>query len=184
MPVAVNVSERSLLDVRFPDEVGALLARWEVPEGHLQLELTERSVIGDLAVATGVVEGLHALGVRLSVDDFGTGYSSLSRLRDLPLNELKIDRSFVKEMAEDGQGVAIVRSAIDLGHHLGLEVVAEGVERADTLEELCALGCDSAQGYLLLRPLPADEVTAWLRGGGVSAPDGSPALAGRRSGRA
>jgi diguanylate cyclase (GGDEF)-like protein len=186
MPVAVNVSERSLLDVRFPDEVGALLARWEVPEGHLQLELTERSVIGDLAVATGVVEGLHALGVRLSVDDFGTGYSSLSRLRDLPLNELKIDRSFVTEMAEDGQGVAIVRSAIDLGHHLGLEVVAEGVERADTLEELRALGCDSAQGYLLLRPLPADEVTAWLRGvgGGVSAPDGSPALAGRRSGRA
>ena len=163
LPVAVNVSERSLLDPSFPDEIEARLASWGLSDGDLQLELTERSLIGDLAVATDVVERLHALGVRLSVDDFGTGYSSLSRLRDLPINELKIDRTFVTDMAEDGQGAAIVRSAIDLGHHLGLEVVAEGVERPETLAELRELGCDAAQGHLLLRPLPAEDVTAWLR---------------------
>jgi diguanylate cyclase (GGDEF)-like protein len=166
LPVAVNVSERSLLDPRFPGHVAGLLARWELGGERLQLELTERSLIGDLGVANGVVEGLHELGVSISVDDFGTGYSSLSRLRDLPINELKIDRSFVTDLDEDGQGAAIVRSVIDLGHHLGLEVVAEGVETADTLGELRELGCDAAQGFVLLRPMPADDVTSWLLGSG------------------
>jgi diguanylate cyclase (GGDEF)-like protein len=165
LPVAVNVSERSLVDPDFPDYVAGLLARWELGGERLQLELTERSLIGDLGVANGVVEGLHALGVSISVDDFGTGYSSLSRLRDLPINELKIDRSFVTDLDEDGQGAAIVRSVIDLGHHLGLEVVAEGVETADTLLELRELGCDAAQGYVLLRPMPAEDITRWLLGG-------------------
>ena len=163
LPVAVNVNDRSLVDPRFPGHVRELLERWELDGDRLQLELTERSLIGDLRVATDVVERLHDLGVRISVDDFGTGYSSLSRLRDLPINELKIDRSFVTEMAADGRGANIVRSAIDLGHHLGLSVVAEGVESPVTLEELRALGCDAAQGFLLLRPMSADGVTSWLR---------------------
>jgi diguanylate cyclase (GGDEF)-like protein len=162
LPVSVNISERSLLDPTFPDHVAELLGRHELPGERLQLELTERSLIRDLRAATAVVEGLHELGVRISIDDFGTGYSSLSRLRDLPINELKIDRSFVTDMDEDGQGAAIVRSAIDLGHHLGLEVVAEGVETEDTLGELRELGCDAAQGFLLLRPMAAERVTSWL----------------------
>jgi diguanylate cyclase (GGDEF)-like protein len=161
--VAVNVSERSLLDCEFPFEVAALLARSALPDDPLQLELTERSLICDLAVAGDVVGRLHELGVRLSVDDFGTGYSSFSRLRDLHIDELKIDRSFVTDMAQDGQGLAIVRSAIDLAHNLGLDVVAEGVERPETLAELRELGCDAAQGFLLGRPVPAEELTARLR---------------------
>ena len=163
VPVAVNVSERSLLEPRFPNEVEGLLERWEVPGERLQLELTERGLIGDLATATDVIERLRALGVRISVDDFGTGYSSLARLVELPIQELKIDRSFVMDMDGDGPGAAIVRSTIDLGHHLGMEVVAEGVETEAQLRELRTLGCDLAQGYHLLRPLPADEVLAWLR---------------------
>jgi diguanylate cyclase (GGDEF)-like protein len=163
LAVAVNVSERSLLDCGFPDEVDALLARHGVPGHRLQLELTERSLIGDVATAMDVIERLHTLGVRLSVDDFGTGYSSLSRLLMLPLHELKIDRSFVTDIDGDGPGAAIVRSAVDLGHHLGLEVVAEGVETETTLAELRELGCDAVQGYHLLRPQPAGEVTEWLR---------------------
>ncbi len=133
------------------------------PGERLQLELTERGLIGDLATATDVIERLRALGVRISVDDFGTGYSSLARLVELPIQELKIDRSFVMDMDGDGPGAAIVRSTIDLGHHLGMEVVAEGVETEAQLRELRTLGCDLAQGYHLLRPLPADEVLAWLR---------------------
>jgi diguanylate cyclase (GGDEF)-like protein len=163
LTVAVNVSERSLLDPDFPDEVDALLARHAVPGHRLQLELTERSLIGDVATAMDVIGRLHALGVRLSVDDFGTGYSSLSRLLMLPLHELKIDRSFVTDIDSEGPGAAIVRSAVDLGHHLGLEVVAEGVETETTLAELRELGCDAVQGYHLLRPQGAAEVTRWLR---------------------
>jgi diguanylate cyclase (GGDEF)-like protein len=163
LTVAVNVSERSLLDPDFPDEVDALLARHAVPGHRLQLELTERSLIRDVATAMDVIARLHSLGVRLSVDDFGTGYSSLSRLLVLPLHELKIDRSFVLDIDGEGPGAAIVRSAVDLGHHLGLEVVAEGVETETTLAELRELGCDAVQGYHLLRPQPAAQVTRWLR---------------------
>ncbi len=162
VPVAVNVSERSLLDPRFPSEVESLLERWGAPGDQLQLELTERGLIGDVVTAMDVIERICSLGVRISVDDFGTGYSSLGRLVELPIQELKIDRSFVMDMGGDGPGAAIVRSTIDLGHHLGLEVVAEGVETEEQLRELRTLGCDGAQGFHLLRPLPADEVGAWL----------------------
>ena len=162
VPVAVNVSERSLLDPRFPTEVESLLERWGAPGDQLQLELTERGLIGDVVTAMDVIERICSLGVRISIDDFGTGYSSLGRLVELPIQELKIDRTFVMDMGGDGPGAAIVRSTIDLGHHLGLEVVAEGVETEEQLRELRTLGCDGAQGFHLLRPLPADEVGAWL----------------------
>jgi diguanylate cyclase (GGDEF)-like protein len=174
VPVAVNVSERSLLDPRFPAEVEGLLERWGVPGEQLQLELTERGLIADVVTAMDVIERLCALGVRISIDDFGTGYSSLGRLVELPIQELKIDRSFVMDMDGDGPGAAIVRSTIDLGHHLGLEVVAEGVETEEQLRELRTLGCDGAQGFHLLRPLPADEVAAWLH-------ERAQALGGRRA---
>ena len=141
----------------------SLLERWGVPGEQLQLELTERDLIADVVTAMDVIERLCALGVRISVDDFGTGFSSLGRLVELPIQELKIDRTFVMDMDGDGPGAAIVRSTIDLGHHLGLEVVAEGVETEEQLSELRTLGCDGAQGFHLLRPLPADEVGVWLR---------------------
>ena len=130
---------------------------------RLHLELTERGLIADLPTAMDVIDRLHALGVRLSIDDFGTGYSSLARLLELPIQELKIDRSIVRDMESGASGTAIVRSTIDLGHHLDLEVVAEGVESETTLRELRRLGCDAAQGYFLLRPQPAADVSDWLR---------------------
>jgi EAL domain-containing protein (putative c-di-GMP-specific phosphodiesterase class I) len=112
--------------------------------------------------AIDVLERLRALGVRLSLDDFGTGHSSLAYLKRLPLDEVKIDRSFVAGMAEDENDAVIVRSTIDLARNLGLVVVAEGVETEDVMLELAALSCDTAQGYHLSRPLPAGELTAWL----------------------
>jgi EAL domain-containing protein (putative c-di-GMP-specific phosphodiesterase class I) len=118
--------------------------------------------MGDPRRATDVLERLRALGVRLSLDDFGTGHSSLSYLKRLPLDEVKIDRSFVIGMAEDSSDAAIVRSTIDLARHLGLAVVAEGVETAEVLDVLASLECDVAQGFLLSRPLPAGELGAWL----------------------
>ena len=167
VPVAVNLSTRCLQDASLPDMVARLLAVHGVPPRLLRLEVTESAVMGDAARCLGVLQRLHALGVRLSIDDFGTGYSSMAYLRRLPVDELKIDRSFVMGMTATQQDAVLVRTAIDLGHNLGLTVVAEGVEDAEHVSALRRLGCDVAQGYHFARPLPADEVTALLR---VSAP--------------
>ena len=118
----------------------------------------------DRALAT--VTRLSDLGARMSVDDFGTGYSSLANLRRLPIDELKIDRSFVSPMLRDESDLIIVRSTINLGHDLGLRIIAEGVEDGATLERLALLGCDLAQGYHLSRPMPADAFNAWLQNAG------------------
>jgi EAL domain-containing protein (putative c-di-GMP-specific phosphodiesterase class I) len=158
----VNVSTRSLLDASFPDQVADRLAHWEVPAGWLVLEVTESAVMADPALALDVLGRLHSLGVGLAVDDFGTGYSSMAYLKALPVDELKVDRSFVGQMATSNSDAVIVRSTIDLGHNLGLRVVAEGVESRDAWEELKALGCDTAQGYYLGRPMPAADLEAWL----------------------
>ena len=104
-----------------------------------------------------------AVGVKIAIDDFGTGYSSLAYLKNLPVDQLKIDQSFVMHMQEDPNDAIIVRSVIDLGHNLGLQTVAEGIEDQNTWEQLAMLGCDSAQGYFLARPMPADQLDAWLR---------------------
>jgi diguanylate cyclase (GGDEF)-like protein len=162
LSVAVNVSTRCLLDLGFPDEVAERLAAWEVPAGALTLEVTESAVMADPTRALEVLGRLHALGVGLAVDDFGTGYSSMAYLKALPVDELKVDRSFVGQMASSSSDAVIVRSTIDLGHNLGLRVVAEGVESQETWQELEALGCDTAQGYYLGRPVPAGELDRWL----------------------
>jgi diguanylate cyclase (GGDEF)-like protein/PAS domain S-box-containing protein len=162
LAVAVNVSTRNLIDLDFPDQVAALLARWEVGPQQLELEITESAIVADMFRMRGVLERLGAMGLRISVDDFGTGYTSLGYLRRLPISELKIDRSFVSHMATSEEDAVIVRSTIDLGRNLGLGVVAEGVEDPEVLQRLCELGCDVAQGYLMSRPIPADELTAWL----------------------
>ena len=160
--VAVNLSARNLLDPTLPDDVSRLLANWSVPASLLELEITESTIMVDPKRAMEVLRRLHSMGIALSIDDFGTGYSSLAYLKALPVNELKIDRTFVEAMTSNRGDAFIVRSTIDLAHNLHLQVVAEGVEDARTMEELTALGCNIAQGFHLSRPLPAHEFSEWL----------------------
>ena len=155
VPVAVNLSTRTLLDRAFPEEVRALLSYWRLPPHLLTLEITESALMGDPTRAAELLTDLAAQGVRLSIDDFGTGYSSLSSLRTLPVHELKIDRTFVRDMLVQPQDASIVRAIVDLGHTLGLTVVAEGVEDEATARELGRLGCDLGQGYHLGMPATA-----------------------------
>jgi diguanylate cyclase (GGDEF)-like protein len=162
LSVAVNLSVRNLLDRDLPMEIERLLDAYGLPAGALQLEITESMIMSDPDRAVATVTRLSKLGVRMSVDDFGTGYSSLANLRRLPIDELKIDRSFVSPMLRDESDLIIVRSTINLGHDLGLKIIAEGVEDGDTLQKLALLGCDLAQGYHLSRPLPAPDFDKWL----------------------
>jgi diguanylate cyclase (GGDEF)-like protein len=162
LTVAVNISDRDLVDSRFADEVGRLLAEHGVDPSLLELEITEGTIVADSTRTHPILERLSALGARIAVDDFGTGYSSLGQLKRLPVNLLKIDRSFVVNMTTEKSDAAIVRSTIELAHSLGIDVVAEGVESEAVSRRLAALGCDSAQGYWISRPLPADDLTAWL----------------------
>jgi diguanylate cyclase (GGDEF)-like protein len=164
LAVAVNVTARDLLDLDFPNEVRASLERFGVEPEWLELEITENTVLTDPAKAHEVLVGLDALGVRLAIDDFGSGNSPLRYLRGLPVDVLKIDRAFVTSMETNEKDAAIVRSAIELGHNLGLEVVAEGVESEGTWRDLETLGCDTAQGYFLGRPVRGSELAARLRG--------------------
>jgi diguanylate cyclase (GGDEF)-like protein len=162
MSVAVNLSVRNLLDRDLPREIERMLDSFGVPADGLQLEITESMIMTDPDRALATLSRLSDLGVRLSVDDFGTGYSSLANLRRLPIDELKIDRSFVSPMLTDESDLIIVRSTINLGHDLGLRIIAEGVEDGPTLERLAALGCDLAQGYHLSRPMSGNAFSTWL----------------------
>ena len=174
VPVAVNLSTRCLLDADLPDLVARLLAEYRVPPQLLRLEVTESAVMGDAARCMEVLQRLHDLGVRLSIDDFGTGYSSMAYLRRLPVDELKVDRSFVLGMTTNSADAVLVRTAIDLGHNLGLTVVAEGVEGAEHVHALRALGCDIAQGYHYARPMLGAALTELLdRVGTIHDPDGT-----------
>ena len=163
LSISVNLSMRNLLDPQLPREVGLMLSRHGLPASALRLEITESMILSDPDRALSTVNSLAELGVRLAVDDFGTGYSSLANLRMLPVDELKIDRSFVTPMLEDESDLVIVRSTIELGHALGLKVVAEGVEDYRTLARLEQLGCDMAQGHGLSVPIPAPEFEAWMQ---------------------
>jgi EAL domain-containing protein (putative c-di-GMP-specific phosphodiesterase class I) len=162
LTVAANISDRDLVDSRFADEVGRLLAEHGVDPSLLELEITEGTIVADSTRSNPILERLSGLGVRIAVDDFGTGYSSLGQLKRLPVDLLKIDRSFVVNMTTEKSDAAIVRSTIELAHSLGIAVVAEGVESEAVAGRLAGLGCDSAQGYWISRPLPADDLTAWL----------------------
>jgi EAL domain-containing protein (putative c-di-GMP-specific phosphodiesterase class I) len=178
LSVSVNLSMRNLLDVDFPLQVEELLQKWGVDASLLELEITESTMLANPTRTKMVLEQLSALGIRLSIDDFGTGYSSLAYLRRLPIDEIKIDRSFVMGMDAEADDVAIVRSTIDLGRNLGLEVVAEGVETREIWDQLRALGCNTAQGYYLSRPVPAERLQEWLEtrrtGGGAAAAPAEP----------
>jgi EAL domain-containing protein (putative c-di-GMP-specific phosphodiesterase class I) len=146
-----------------PAEVAGLLAEYGVPPALLCLEITESGFMEEPVNAQKVLDRLAELGVRLSIDDYGTGYSSLSYIMRLPVQELKIDQSFIARMASDEEISMIVRSTIDLGHNLGLKVVAEGVEDRAAWNLLRSLGCDDAQGFFMSRPLPAADLAQWLR---------------------
>ncbi len=160
--VAVNLSMRNLTGKHFPERVGAALERHQVPAELLTFELTESNVMTDPETAMPILDALHSMGIMLSVDDFGTGYSSLAYLRRLPIDEIKIDRSFVLGMSTALGDLAIVQSIIDLGHSLGLKVIAEGVEEDASRVVLRSMQCDGIQGFLLSRPQPVDRFEAWL----------------------
>ena len=162
LPVAVNVSAGSLVDDELPDFVADVLAEHQLPASMLTLEITEESLMDDRDRGRRVLHRLRDQGVVISVDDFGTGYSSLAYLRDLPIDELKLDRAFVFPMADDARAAALVVSTIGLAHSLGLRMVAEGVENDAALAELTRHGCDHAQGFHIARPMPAAELEHWL----------------------
>src|ERR1700759_5030063 len=168
LSIAVNLSARSFLDTHLAVEIPRLLSRWGVDASQLELEITESMLMTDPARAEATLDRLSQIGLTLSVDDFGTGYSSLANLKRLPVDVIKIDKSFVMEMAVDASDAAIVRSTIDLAHNLGLRVVAEGVESEDAWRSLEALGCDYAQGVYLSRPLPAGAATRMIGARGAA----------------
>jgi diguanylate cyclase len=161
--VAVNLSTVTLSDTDLPDVIAQSMGTWQTAPSDVTLEITESSTIGDMDQSFAVLQRLRDMGLRLSVDDFGTGYSSLSYVRRFPINELKIDRSFVQHMLQSKQDRQIVRSVIELGHTFELTVVAEGVEDNATLRELKALGCDYGQGYCISQALPISELRTWLK---------------------
>ncbi|MCU1671580.1 MAG: putative Diguanylate kinase [Blastococcus sp.] len=162
LTVAVNLSVSNLQDVALPDQVAMLLASFAVPAESLILEITEDVLMADAARSQQVMAALRRLGVGLSIDDYGTGYSSLSYLRALPVDELKLDRSFVSSLTTDGRAAAIVRSTLQLSRDLGMSMVVEGVEDAATLRALRVWGCDIAQGYHIARPMPGEQFPGWL----------------------
>lgn len=160
---SVNLSTRDLLDQELPATFGAILQRHRLPPSALCLEITESAIMDDPARAQNTLERLSGMGFALSIDDFGTGYSSLAYLKRLPVDELKIDKSFVMKMAQDQDDAKIVRSTIDLGHNLGLRVVAEGVESEAVWFLLRMMGCDQGQGYFMGKPMPVERFLEWLQ---------------------
>ena len=164
LKLSVNLSTRDLMDQGLPERFEALIAQHGVAPDRLVLEITESAIMDDPRRAQMTLERLHGMGLRLSIDDFGTGYASLAYLKALPVDELKIDRSFVQDMDRDGHDAKIVSSTIELAHSIGLTVVAEGVEDEAAWHHLANLGCDEVQVHLVARPMPASEFPAWARG--------------------
>ncbi|CAG4886178.1 putative bifunctional diguanylate cyclase/phosphodiesterase [Paraburkholderia saeva] len=162
LKVSINVSARDLMHAELPETFDRLLRKYALPANCVWVEITESAIMDDPNHAIETLDALHRLGIRLSIDDFGTGYSSLSYLKRMPVDELKIDKSFVMGMADDRDDETIVRSTIDLGHNMGLKVVAEGVETEAVLDHLKTLRCDLAQGYHVSRPLPPEKLEVWL----------------------
>ncbi|HET7307481.1 MAG TPA: EAL domain-containing protein [Gammaproteobacteria bacterium] len=162
LSVAMNLSAFDLMDPALADRIADALELHDVAPERLMLEITETAAMRDAPAAVALLRRLRNMGVRIAIDDFGVGYSSLSQLRRMPVDELKIDKSFVLNLKPNSEEAAIVRSAIELGHNMGLSVIAEGVETPESWELLKAYRCDMAQGYLISRPLPIDEFTSWL----------------------
>ncbi len=163
IPLAINLSARSLFNPTLPEQIQKVLREQEVSADSLVVEITETAIMADPLRAREILQRIHDIGIQIAIDDFGIGYSSLAYLRRLPVDRLKVDKSFVTNMARDADDAMIVHSTIDLAHALRLEVVAEGVENRETYDQLMKWGCDTAQGYLISRPLPAEAFESWLR---------------------
>jgi EAL domain-containing protein (putative c-di-GMP-specific phosphodiesterase class I) len=170
LSIALNLSTRNLLNQGWASRMQRLIERHGVRPERVELEITETALISDPERALELLEHMASLGVRISIDDFGTGYSSLSYLKRLPVSTLKIDRGFVRDMTSDEQDRVIVRSTIKLAQSLGLQVLAEGVESQDILDELEAFDCDRAQGFHIARPMPPTTVTDWVKRNGEWTP--------------
>ncbi|HET8615062.1 MAG TPA: EAL domain-containing protein [Actinomycetales bacterium] len=183
VPIAVNVSFRDLLDDQLAERLARRLADQALAPELITLEITERVLTSDMDRARRTLDALRALGVRLSLDDFGTGWSSLRLLRELPVSEIKIDRSFVSRVAVDDEDATVVRALVSLAHGLGLGVVAEGIETPVTWSTIAELGCDAAQGWHIARPMPADAATAWLADRLLRAPGLRPDVSAGVNGR-
>lgn len=167
IPIAVNLSGLDLEDRTLPDYVAALLETWQVPSPFIELEITETAAIADLECGLEVLGRLSRLGLGVAIDDFGIGYSSLQRLKQLPVNTIKIDKSFVTRSCSDEHDMVFIDSITRLGHRLGLKVVAEGIECGESWSRLAAAGCDMGQGYHISRPLSGDAISGWLRNGAL-----------------
>jgi EAL domain-containing protein (putative c-di-GMP-specific phosphodiesterase class I) len=167
--VAVNISGRAFRDAKLMATVSGFLKETALDPALLEIEITESVAMSDSEKTVEVLQGFHGGGIRVAIDDFGTGYSSLAYLRRFPINMLKIDRAFIKDMMENPEDRAIVDAIIGMGHALGMEVLAEGVERADQLEYLRAQKCDKAQGYFFSKPVLAEEFRELLRRQGIAA---------------
>ncbi len=162
LSIAINISPTTFLDLELPDLIIDLLSQYEIPSDFIILEITEGSMIKNPDLALEILNRLSDRGIKISIDDFGTGYSSLSYLKQLPASEIKIDKSFVQDMLTDENDAVIVKAIIDLGHNLGLNVVAEGVENSETSSRLKSLGCDVLQGYYFSKPVKSDRFLKWL----------------------
>jgi len=160
--IAVNITAVEFQDERLVTNIQALLHKYSLPSKYIELEITENVVMTDIARAMSSIVKLQSMGIKVSIDDFGTGYSSLAYLRDLPIDKIKIDRSFIQEVASNDSDLTIVKSMIDLSHGLGKRVLAEGVETVEQLNVLRHLGCDAVQGYLINKPLPEDKLVRYL----------------------
>ena len=163
LSMSINVSAISIQDPEFPDQMASMLEDFDVPISQIELEITETAVMSEPVRAVECIRKLSALGFQVAIDDFGTGYSSMAYLKELLVAKIKIDKSFVKDMATNHSDAVIVRSTVELGHNLGLKVVAEGVEDQAAWDKLKGLGCDSAQGYYMSRPLPSPDFLDWLQ---------------------
>lgn len=161
--VSVNLSPRNLRDAALPGMIDDWLREADVPATMLTLEITESGILDETVIGAGVFERLRDVGVGISIDDFGTGYSSLVHVKQLPFTELKVDRTFIRDLLTDEHDAAIVRSTIDLGHELGRSIVAEGVEEKAVLKRLEEFGCNYAQGYYISLPLEKSALLDWLR---------------------
>jgi len=160
---SVNLAARNLTEADLPDRIHDVIRRLDVPPECFMLEITETGMMADPKRALDMLRAIHGMGIPLSIDDFGTGYSSLAYLKDLPVDEIKVDQSFVCAMLRDKDSEAIVKATIVLAHNLGLTVTAEGVEDEDSWRMLAAMGCDKAQGYYMGRPMPPEELEQWLK---------------------
>ena len=160
--ISVNLSVRDLQDEYLPYFVLQELKDRGMSANRLTLEITENTVMHDVSHAITVLECLRDIGVRISIDDFGTGHSSLAQLRNIPLHEIKIDKSFILELKRSKEDLAIVRTTIELAHSMDLDVVAEGVEDEDSIRRLSEAGCEQAQGFFISEPLSADELREWF----------------------